>query len=99
MPERNTDILSDLKKRVHSARKGSLLKHYAVLDASIEDPAAGILGTIVFSGTSKAEMLIFELEFKASVPPPRTRIVQLKYPMSLGMIVSGNDLANLETQE
>jgi hypothetical protein len=98
MPERNLDILRDLKKQVHARRKNSPVLYFSVLDARSEDPASGILGTSVFSGTSRAEMLLFDAEFKESVPPPRTRIVQLKAPMPVGATVTGNDLAPLETQ-
>jgi hypothetical protein len=71
MPDRNMEILRDLKRQIYARRKGSLLQNFAVLDAATHDPAAGILGTIVYAGTSKAQMLLFESEFLETVPKPR----------------------------
>ena len=35
---------------------------------AVEDLGQAILGTIVFAGTSKAEAMLFELEFKETLP-------------------------------
>jgi hypothetical protein len=89
MPERNLDILRDLKQKVYARRKGRTVQNFAVIDASTEDPALGTKGTIVFAGTSKAEMLLFELEYRETDPKPRTRIVTLRAPLPVGSNVSG----------
>ena len=90
--DRNVDILRDLKRTVYSRRKGSPVQHYAVLDASSEDLGQAILGRIVYAGTSKAQMLISDAEFRESQIGARTRIVQLKSPLPVGALVTGNDL-------
>ena len=67
---------------------------YAVIDASTEDPGGGIIGNVLYSHTSKAEALLFELGYKATELNPRTRIVNLRVPLPVGAIVNGrSDLA------
>jgi hypothetical protein len=98
MPERSMEIFRDLKRQVYALRKGSPIQYFSVLDAATHDPAAGILGSVLYCTTSKAEALLFDAEFRESVPPPRTRIVQLRIPLPIGCAVTGNDLAAQESQ-
>jgi hypothetical protein len=93
MPDRNTDILSDLKRQIHSARKGSLIKTYAVIDRGDAEPGREVIGSVLFCGTSKADMILFNLDFCETDPKPRTSIIQLKAPLPVGALVVGNDLA------
>jgi hypothetical protein len=67
---------------------------YAVIDASTEDPGGGIIGNVLCSHKSKAEVLLFELDYKATELNPRTRIVNLRVPLPVGSQVNGRaDLA------
>ena len=67
---------------------------YAVIDASTEDPSGGIIGNVLYSHKSKAEVLLFELDYKATELNPRTRIVNLRVPLPVGSQVNGRaDLA------
>jgi hypothetical protein len=98
MPERNLDLYRDLKRVIYARRKNTIVKNHAVLDADAEDLGQSILGRIVYAGTSKAQMLLFEIEYQQSVPPPRTRLVVLRAPMAVGTRVTGNDLAVQDAQ-
>jgi hypothetical protein len=53
----------------------------------------GIIGSVLYGTTSKADALLFDAEFRETVPPPRTRVVQLKTPLPVGAVVTGNDLS------
>ena len=93
------DILRDLRRQVYALRKGSPIQYFSVLDAATHDPANGILGSVLYCTTSKAQAMLFELEFQATDPKPRTRIVQLSAPLPVGAKVSGKtDLAAQESQ-
>jgi hypothetical protein len=97
MPERILDLYRDMIHQIRSRRKLSPTLHYAVLDASTENLAQEILGSVLHGGTSKAEMILYQLEYKDSQPGARTRIVTLKAPLPVGATVSGRtDLLPVE---
>jgi hypothetical protein len=71
---------------------------YAVIDASTEDPGGGIIGNVLYSHKSKAEVLLFELDYKATELNPRTRIVNLRVPLPVGSQVNGRaDVAPMDS--
>ena len=71
---------------------------YAVIDASTEDPGGGIIGNVLYSHKSKAEVLLFELDYKATELNPRTRIVNLRVPLPVGSQVNGRaDVAPIDS--
>jgi hypothetical protein len=81
-------------QQIYTSKRKPPVHFYAVIDASTEDPGGGIIGKVLYSHTSKAEVLLFELGYKATELNPRTRIVNLRVPLPVGAIVNGrSDLA------
>jgi hypothetical protein len=98
MPERNTEILRDLKRAIYTKRRHTVVKHHAVVDASSENLALGVIGSLLYGSKSMAEIVLFDLEYRETDPNPRTRIVQLKVPLPVGCAVTSNDLAVQDSQ-
>jgi hypothetical protein len=81
-------------QQIYTSKRKPPVQFYAVIDASTEDPGGGIIGKVLYSHTSKAEVLLFELGYKATELNPRTRIMNLRVPLPVGAIVNGrSDLA------
>ena len=45
-------------QQIYTSKKKSLVQFYAVIDASTEDPGGGIIGKVLYSHPSKAEVLL-----------------------------------------
>jgi hypothetical protein len=70
----------------------------AAIDASTEDPGGGIIGKVLYCHPSKAEVLLFELDYKATELNPRTRIVNLRVPLPVDSQVNGQaDVAPMDS--
>jgi hypothetical protein len=85
-------------QQIYTSKKKSLVQFYAVIDASTEDPGGGIIGKVLYSHPSKAEVLLFELDYKATELNPRTRIINLRVPLPVGSQVNGRaDVAPMDS--